>query len=77
MPEGSVGKLGSAMANLSSDATSMIRGMSREKPALDLVRCIEYAWSLYESTGDKMRNAGVRYPDSVVNQPMLPIRPCR
>jgi hypothetical protein len=41
MPEGSVGRLGSAMANLSSDATSMIRGMSREKPALDLVRCIE------------------------------------
>jgi hypothetical protein len=27
--------------NLSSDATSMISGMSSEKPALDLVRYIE------------------------------------
>ena len=30
---------------LRKDATSMINGMSREKPALDLVLCIEYVWS--------------------------------
>lgn len=32
--------------DLSKEATSMMRGMSREKPALDLLRCIEMAWSL-------------------------------
>lgn len=32
-------------AHLNRDATSMIRGMSREKPALVLLRCIETAWS--------------------------------
>jgi hypothetical protein len=31
------------VTNLRSDATSMMSGMSREKPALDLVRCIENA----------------------------------
>jgi hypothetical protein len=30
-----------ANTNLSSEATSIIRGMSREKPALDLVRYME------------------------------------
>lgn len=55
---------------LSSEATSMMSGMSREKPALDFVRCIEYAWSLYERTGDSTRNTGVRYPERVVNHPI-------
>jgi hypothetical protein len=53
----------------------MMSGMSNEKPALDLVRYIEYAWSLYESTGERTRKAGVKYPDSVVNHPILPIAP--
>jgi hypothetical protein len=54
----------------------MMSGISNEKPALDLVRYIEYAWSLYESTGERIRKAGVRYPNSVVNHPILPIAPC-
>jgi len=36
----------------------MIRGMSREKPALDLVRCIDSAWSPYEMMGDMMMKNG-------------------
>lgn len=40
------------------DATSIIRGMSKEKPALDFVRYIEYPWSLYDSTGDIIKNTG-------------------
>lgn len=31
---------------LSIEATSMIRGMSREKPALDFVLCMDTAWSV-------------------------------
>lgn len=31
---------------LNMDAMSMIKGMSKEKPALDLLRCIDIAWSL-------------------------------
>lgn len=38
----------------------MINGMSREKPALDLFRCIERAWSLYEKIGDKIRKRGAQ-----------------
>lgn len=34
------------------DATSIISGMSSEKPADDRVRWIEYIWSAYEVTGD-------------------------
>lgn len=37
------------------DATSMMRGMSREKPSLDLVRWIERIWSAYEVMGDAIR----------------------
>jgi hypothetical protein len=47
-------------AHLRREATSMIRGMSREKPALDLFRRMDRAWSLYEKTGDMMRNIGAR-----------------
>jgi len=49
----------------------MMSGMSSEKPALDFVRYIEYAWSLYDNTGDRTRNAGVISPDNVVSQLML------
>jgi len=45
---------------LNSDATSMINGISREKPALDLFRRIEMAWSLYEMMGDRIRKRGAR-----------------
>lgn len=31
---------------LNIEATSMISGMSRENPALDLLRCIDMTWSL-------------------------------
>jgi hypothetical protein len=34
-----------AVTDLRIDATSIIRGMSREKPVLDLVRWIETIWS--------------------------------
>jgi len=47
-------------ADLSRDATSMIKGVSSEKPALDLFRRIAMAWSLYERMGDRIRNDGVR-----------------
>ncbi len=50
--------------------------MSREKPALDRARCMDRAWSLYESNGERIRNAGVRYPDSVVNQPIVQMVLC-
>lgn len=50
------------MPHLKKEATSMINGMSREKPALDLLRCIESAWSLYERTGDMMRKRGAQKP---------------
>ncbi len=54
----------------------MMSGMSREKPALDRDRYMDKAWSLYESTGERIRNAGVRYPDSVVSQPILQVVVC-
>lgn len=38
----------------------MIRGMSREKPALVFLRCIEIAWSLYEMMGDRTMKTGAR-----------------
>jgi hypothetical protein len=37
------------------EATSMIRGMSREKPAEDLVLWILHIWSAYDVTGEEMR----------------------
>ncbi len=43
---------------LNRDATSMMSGMSREKPALDLVRYMERAWSPYERMGDRIRKIG-------------------
>lgn len=39
------GEAGGGVAHLRKDATSMISGMSSEKPALDRLRCIEMAWS--------------------------------
>lgn len=38
----------------------MIRGMSREKPALVFLRCIEIVWSLYEMMGDRTMKMGAR-----------------
>lgn len=38
----------------------MIRGISREKPALVFLRCIETAWSLYEMMGDSTMKTGAR-----------------
>lgn len=35
-------------------------GMSKENPALDLFRCIESAWSLYDRMGDMIRNRGAQ-----------------
>lgn len=40
----------------------MINGMSREKPALDLFRYMESAWSLYERMGDMIRKRGAQKP---------------
>lgn len=40
----------------------MISGMSREKPALDLFRYMESAWSLYERMGDRIRKRGAQKP---------------
>lgn len=45
--------------------------MSREKPALDLLRCIEIAWSAYDRIGERMRNTGAAKPVTVVRT--LPI----
>lgn len=52
--------LGTEPSHLKKEATSMINGMSREKPALDLLRCMERAWSLYERIGDIIRKRGVQ-----------------
>ena len=46
------------LSHLKKEATSMMSGMSREKPALDLLRCIATAWSPYERMGEKIRNRG-------------------
>lgn len=35
-----------ACTNLKKEATSIMSGISNEKPALDFFRCIESAWSL-------------------------------
>ena len=47
-------------SHLNMDATSIIRGISNENPALDLFRYIEKAWSLYERMGDVIRKIGAR-----------------
>lgn len=49
----------------------MIRGMSSENPALDLVLCIEKIWSEYEMTGEAMMNRGAMKPD--INERIPPI----
>jgi hypothetical protein len=40
---------------LSIDATSMIRGISKEKPSLLFDLCIDIIWSAYEVIGDSTR----------------------
>lgn len=42
------------------DATSIIKGMSSENPALDLFLCMAIAWSLYDKIGDRIRKIGAR-----------------
>lgn len=42
-------------SHLRIDATSIMRGMSREKPSLVLDRCMELIWSAYEVIGDRTR----------------------
>lgn len=37
------------------EATSIMRGMSREKPSLLFERCIDRIWSAYEVRGDNAR----------------------
>lgn len=52
----------------------MISGISREKPVLDLFRCIDRAWSLYERMGDMTMKKGATQPINVVNHAMLSCR---
>ena len=40
---------------LSIDATSMIRGISKEKPSLLFDLCIDIIWSAYDVMGDSTR----------------------
>jgi len=53
------------------DATSIINGMSSEKPALDFVRCIEYVWSAYEVMGEMMMKIGATKPVMKDTSPIL------
>ena len=53
------------------DATSIINGISSEKPVLDLFLCMEMAWSLYERTGDKIRKTGAAKPNKAFNHRIL------
>lgn len=59
---GGGGWVGCVSPHLKKEATSIISGMSKEKPALDLFRCIEKAWSLYERMGDMIRKIGAQKP---------------
>lgn len=56
--DGSIWRMVSEAPYLNMDAMSIIRGMSKEKPALDLLRCMDIAWSLYDRTGDKIKKMG-------------------
>lgn len=40
----------------------MMSGMSREKPALDLFRYMDSAWSLYDRIGDRIKKRGAQKP---------------
>lgn len=44
-----------AVTNFVMEATSMIKGISREKPAEERLRCMEYIWSAYEVMGEVTR----------------------
>jgi len=57
------------------DATSIINGISRENPALDFVRCIEYIWSAYEVMGETMMKIGATKPVMKDTRPIL--KECR
>lgn len=49
----------------------MISGISREKPALVFLRCIEIAWSLYERIGDRTMKIGARTAVASVMKPNM------
>ena len=49
----------------------MMRGMSSEKPALDLFLCIETIWSPYEMMGDMTMKKGAAKPVRALSQPMM------
>lgn len=64
-----------AASYLKTDATSMINGISKEKPALDLVRCMEYVWSAYEVMGEIIMKMGAAKPVTKDTMPILTGRP--
>lgn len=49
----------------------MMRGISKEKPALVLLRYMEMIWSLYDSTGDMTMKKGATQAVSSMNQAMM------
>lgn len=51
----------------------MMRGMSREKPALDLERWMARAWSPYERMGERAMKTGARMPTTDVIQLMAAV----
>lgn len=65
--------LGRSCTYLKAEATNMISGMSKEKPALDLFLCIEYVWSEYEVRGDTTIKIGAREPSTSDTIPILQI----
>jgi hypothetical protein len=48
-------------AHFAIEATSMISGTSREKPADDRFLFIDHIWSAYEVTGEVMRKRGAMW----------------
>lgn len=53
----------------------MISGISRENPALDFVRYIEYVWSPYEVMGETIINTGAMTPVMKETIPMVKLLP--
>ncbi len=60
-----------AASYLRTDATSIINGISNEKPALDLVLCMEYVWSAYEVMGEMIMKMGAAKPVTKDMKPIL------
>lgn len=49
----------------------MISGMSKEKPALDLFRYMDSAWSLYDRIGDRIKKRGAQKPATDASHCMM------